>query len=798
MSKLDKKRKLHSKLFHQKHLLFGYFVTYFTVMIVPYLLGSLYYHQTAGIVYEDTITMNSAALSHTAAITDIRFEEIVTFADQLVINPDVCSFQSAGNPFVYPNTYPMIELCNSLSANYSTNQMIRNYFLFFHQNEACITGKYAYPYRQLYEIYYEQDGLTYGEWLTRLQMHVEKQGFFLAELPIAGKKETCLTYGKPLLSNNGKSGFLLIALNEELFDDLFSAIDISDGGSLYIQDTSGNILYSNSTGSTPISELQQIISQQTTKKGITQEPFCHELTIDGQKMLVTQTTTAATHLTYVFVQRADSIIARANSLKFLMVGVLILSFILGTALCYLMSRTSSQPLNALLGELPPAEKETDFETAFERIHASWSEMASRNQTIEQALAGQLPYLRYTFLARLLKRDFSSEEEARTLADYIHFGYKDRLHTVLIFRISSDILPTQQMDLSYYMTCRVAIREALQTLYPDLFFTEPGSDQIVCLHTLTADSSASPLTEESVQKLLRTEIIGLARQLSEMLPAEVYDSLYIYVGSTVSSLLEIVMSYESCQSMFHTRPVTSDGLPVIWHRKEAAVSATYFYPYEVRANIIRFALAGEEDSLHDALHDVLNRNIVENTFPPLLFQMFTNDLESTLFAILAKMELETDVYQEMYQRLEALIHLDDLQKIHRICGMFTQFCELSASQNALAESGFIQSVTAYIRENYASPELSLTGTADHFHVNESYLSLSFKQYTGTNFSTYLETLRMEKARMLLCTTEQTIAKIAAANGYYSSNTFCRAFKRFWGFTPTQCRSGQTPPREEQSR
>lgn len=797
MPKLHRKGKIHTRLFHQKHLLFGYFVTYFTVMIVPYLLGSLYYHQTAGIVYEDTINMNSSVLSHTAAITDIRFEEIASFADQLVINPDVCSFQSASSPFEYPNTYPMIELCNSLSANYSTNQMIRNYFLFFHQNEACITGKYAYPYRQFYEIYYGQDGLTYEEWLDHLQKHVEKQGFFLAELPISGKKETCLTYGKPLLSVNGKAGFLLVALNEELFDDLFSAIDISDGGSLYIQDTSGNILHSDSTGSTPISELQQIISQQTTKKGITQEPFCYELTIDGQKMLVTQTTTAATHLTYVFVQRADSIIARANSLKFLMVGVLILSFILGTALCYLMSRTSSQPLNALLGELPPAEEETDFETAFERIHASWSEMASRNQTIEQALAGQLPYLQYTFLARLLRRDFSSEEEARTLADYIHFDYKDRLHTVLILRISSDILPTQQMDLAYYMTCKVAIKEALQTLSPDMLCTEPGSDQIVCLHTLAA-AADTVSDEEKIRAQLRAEITDLARQLKETLPAKVYDSLHIYVGSTVSSLQGITVSYENCQSMFQARPFPAEALPIIWHRRETAASASYFYPYDVRANIIRFTLAGDEEAMHDALHDILNRNIVENSLPTLLFQMFLNDLESTLFAILAKMSLKSEDYQEMYRKLEGLLHLDDLQKMHRICSLFNQLCTLAASQNAMAESDFIRSVTAYIQENYASPDLSLTGTADHFHVNESYLSLSFKQYTGTNFSTYLETLRMEKARMLLCTTEQTIAKIAAANGYYSSNTFCRAFKRFWGFTPTQCRSGQTPPREEQSR
>ena len=75
-----------TRLFHQKYLLLGYFITYFTVLIIPFLMGSLYYHQTSKIIYEDTINMNASLLNHTAAITDMRFNEIVTFADQLIMN----------------------------------------------------------------------------------------------------------------------------------------------------------------------------------------------------------------------------------------------------------------------------------------------------------------------------------------------------------------------------------------------------------------------------------------------------------------------------------------------------------------------------------------------------------------------------------------------------------------------------------------------------------------------------------------------------------------------------------------
>lgn len=780
-----KRGSLFARLFHQKNLLFGYFITYFTVMIVPYLLGSLYYRQTVKLFYDDTVNMNASVLHHTADITDIRFEEIGEFADQLISNSDVYSFQAAVSPFEYPNTYQMIELCKMLSANYSTNQMIENYFLFFHRSQACITGKYAYPYRQFYEIYYQDTGLSYEEWLEELMSSVTAPGYRLTELPLANKKQLCLTYAKPLLSISGGTGFLLIALNDDLFTDLFSAIDISDGGALYIQDSGGNILYSDTTGSIPIAELQQMVSRSFAKEDIYGELGSYELSIEGQKMLVTATTTQATHFTYVFVQRADSIISRVNSLRVILVAVLFFSFLLGTVLCYLMSQTSSRPLNAILGELPPAGEENSSETAFERIRSSWYDLTTRNKTIEEALTGQLPYLQYTFLSRLLRRDFSSLREAEKLADFIHFDYKNKQHTILLIRICPDTLPIQQMDLTFYMACRMAITEAIQIMCPQMLYTEHGTDQIVCLYTMDA----------SGQTTLKEAVASFSHRLSEILPADIYRNLCIYVGKTIFSLNEIVASFESCQAMYQSQPSDSEGLPIVWYHEEAALPASYFYSYDMRVNLIQYTLSGEEGHLHDTLHDLLNHNILETTLPALLFQMFLNDLTSTLFTILVRMNLPQETYQEKYQELENLSHLDNLQKMHCICQLFQQFCHLASSRNAAAESEFIRSVTAYLQENYVSPELSLAGVAHHFHVNESYLSLSFKQHTGTNFSTYLETLRMDRAKILLCTTDQTITDIASACGYYSSNSFCRAFKRFWGYTPTQCRNGQMPQKKD---
>ena len=128
------------------------------------------------------------------------------------------------------------------------------------------------------------------------------------------------------------------------------------------------------------------------------------------------------------------------------------------------------------------------------------------------------------------------------------------------------------------------------------------------------------------------------------------------------------------------------------------------------------------------------------------------------------------------------------KIHECCALFQQLCDINGKKKTATGTDLIISVTEYIRENFSSPVLSLSATADRFNVNETWLSRVFREQSGITFSAFVENLRMEHARRLLGDTDLTTARIAEACGYYSSNSFCRAFKRYYGYTTTQYRSG----------
>ena len=108
--------------------------------------------------------------------------------------------------------------------------------------------------------------------------------------------------------------------------------------------------------------------------------------------------------------------------------------------------------------------------------------------------------------------------------------------------------------------------------------------------------------------------------------------------------------------------------------------------------------------------------------------------------------------------------------------------------AEARPRMIDEISAYIREHYSEAEMTLASVAERFHISESHLSFSFKAQQGTNFFSYVESLRIARAKTLLREDNQKICDIARMVGYSSVNSFCRAFKRSTGESATDYRNG----------
>ncbi len=98
---------------------------------------------------------------------------------------------------------------------------------------------------------------------------------------------------------------------------------------------------------------------------------------------------------------------------------------------------------------------------------------------------------------------------------------------------------------------------------------------------------------------------------------------------------------------------------------------------------------------------------------------------------------------------------------------------------------IRKVFDYCRQNYQDG--SLAALAELLYLNPSYLSQLVKQKTARTFSDILTDARMKQAALLLQDPDAKIYNISIMIGYVNPNNFARAFKAYWGVTPTEYRN-----------
>jgi AraC-like DNA-binding protein len=92
------------------------------------------------------------------------------------------------------------------------------------------------------------------------------------------------------------------------------------------------------------------------------------------------------------------------------------------------------------------------------------------------------------------------------------------------------------------------------------------------------------------------------------------------------------------------------------------------------------------------------------------------------------------------------------------------------------------IISYINESYLDPSMSLTMVADHFMVTPQYLSSIFKKNLNETFCIYVQKLRLEKSKSLMCNNNLTLNAIAEKSGFSSYLNLSRAFQKHIGMSP----------------
>lgn len=140
-------------------------------------------------------------------------------------------------------------------------------------------------------------------------------------------------------------------------------------------------------------------------------------------------------------------------------------------------------------------------------------------------------------------------------------------------------------------------------------------------------------------------------------------------------------------------------------------------------------------------------------------------------------------------------LDNYTRQYYCVGTLYKMCDYMIENSSEREEKdyesplvYVKNVISYIQLKYSEP-VKIEKIAFSLGLNRSYLTRLFKNATGYSLQEYLLTYRMKMAAKLLSGSSLSVADVASSVGYTDTFTFSKAFKRYYGKSPSDFRNVQ---------
>ena len=112
-------------------------------------------------------------------------------------------------------------------------------------------------------------------------------------------------------------------------------------------------------------------------------------------------------------------------------------------------------------------------------------------------------------------------------------------------------------------------------------------------------------------------------------------------------------------------------------------------------------------------------------------------------------------------------------------------ESTKSDTVSIQNQNAEKVKRFIDENYHK-KITVSLIADEFFLSKDYIRNLFIKFYGVSPKSYIQNVRMERAKKLLSKTQTSIALIANSVGYDDPLLFSKMFKKYYSVSPTKFR------------
>lgn len=143
-----------------------------------------------------------------------------------------------------------------------------------------------------------------------------------------------------------------------------------------------------------------------------------------------------------------------------------------------------------------------------------------------------------------------------------------------------------------------------------------------------------------------------------------------------------------------------------------------------------------------------------------------------------------IYNNFYDLIPKLNTLESLQKLE--LDMISTYLDLLINDIEVTDNFVINRILKHLHLNIES-QISLKKLSQDLNLSEGYISQCFKKHMGITVMKYAKKIRIERAKVLLLSTNESILDIGLALGFHDQSHFYKTFKSFTGMSPSDYRN-----------
>ncbi len=411
--------------------------------------------------------------------------------------------------------------------------------------------------------------------------------------------------------------------------------------------------------------------------------------------------------------------------------------------------------------------ESNRENSLGFISDSVSELIKRNSSLKVLLEEQRPYVKQVVIDRLFRGDFVSEEEITAFLDHFEVDIRGGCYGVACVLIDGYYDEVDSEILKEFIIKNTLIRKQLTDVLAERALVHEVSLNRIGVVLVLDRNNGTKSAEEAFDTRMRnvTAHLSALRDVRCM----------VAVGAIVTSLLDVPPALDAAIRRLDSAPAIPGG------NGSAKPSELYYYPPEIELRIIAFTTTGRADELLPLIETIRRENFSGRCLTVRMLKTLAKEIEGT------RLKIHNRLVQTPQRRRVAggASHASLREEIDAQLNGFVEIAK-SIGRNGGRSHRFKKPIADYVQTHYMDPGMSLKHLALEFKLSEVYLSKLWRELFGTNFFSYIEELRMDRASTLLRSGKLTVDEIAHTVGYHSAHAFRRAFKRARGVSPSYYR------------